>query len=151
MLKKGFWMTSQRIAWMYSIGIVRYWNTFDKKIDILKMVLISHFLLLLLLFLSNVEWLTTRPDVIKLFCCIFYILSNGLVTLGLIKFYRNQWYNLWMIVTSWSVCPWQAFPAKSNVCKKGRCLPVWSIFQVLHSRVGSWPYPQTLHIAGKIC
>jgi hypothetical protein len=24
-------------------------------------------------------------------------------------------------------------------------------FQVLHSRVGSWPYPQTLDYAGKAC
>ena len=24
-------------------------------------------------------------------------------------------------------------------------------FQVLHSRVGSWPHPQTLDLAGKAC
>ncbi len=30
---------------------------------------------------------------------------------------------------SWSVCPWQTFPAKSNVCGYGRSLPEWSTFQ----------------------
>jgi hypothetical protein len=32
------------------------------------------------------------------------------------------------------------FPASSNVPDLGVSLP----FEVLHSRVGSWPYPQTL-------
>jgi hypothetical protein len=31
--------------------------------------------------------------------------------------------NLWISVISWSVCPWQAFPAKSNVCGEARSLP----------------------------
>ncbi len=41
-------------------------------------------------------------------------------------------------------CPWQAFLAKSNICGLGQSLPKWSTFQVLHSRVGSWPYAQRL-------
>ncbi len=29
--------------------------------------------------------------------------------------------NLRMLVISYSVCPWQAFPAYTNVCKTGSC------------------------------
>jgi hypothetical protein len=32
-----------------------------------------------------------------------------------IKQYRNK-KKLRILVISWSVCPWQAFPAKSNIC-----------------------------------
>jgi hypothetical protein len=39
---------------------------------------------------------------------------------------------------------WQALPAKSNVFEQSRNLPEWGTFQVLHSRVGPWPYPQTI-------
>ncbi len=59
--------------------------------------------------------------------------------------------NLYIFVISQSVCPWQAFPAQSNVCRQGRSLPELSTFQVLHSRVGSWPHPQVLDNVGIVC
>jgi hypothetical protein len=50
-------------------------------------------------------------DVIKLFYC------------------RNSQ----IFIISWSVCPWQAFPAWSNVCGKGREPTLkWSSWKVLH-------------------
>ncbi len=32
-----------------------------------------------------------------------------------------------------------------------KVLQEWNTFQVLHSRVGAWPYPQTLDWTGKAC
>ncbi len=55
-----------------------------------------------------------------------------------------------MLIKNWSTCPWQTFPALSNVCEKGRSLPKQSTCQVLKSRVGSWRYPPTLDQARKI-
>jgi hypothetical protein len=52
--------------------------------------------------------------------------------------------NLRMFVISWSVCFWQAFPSKYYVCEQGR-------FWVLHTRVGSWPCPETYNWAGEAC
>ncbi len=50
-----------------------------------------------------------------------------------------------LFIISQSICPWQAFPAQSNVQSQ----PERSDFQVLHSRIGSWPHPQTLDQAGE--
>ncbi len=44
---------------------------------------------------------------------------------------------------SQSVCSWHAYPAYSNVCKKG-----WTYPSEVSS---SWPYPQTLDQVGKDC
>ncbi len=52
--------------------------------------------------------------------------------------------NLQIYVMTWNVCPWQAFPALSHACRYDWSLPEWSTFQMLYSRVGSLPYPQTL-------
>ncbi len=59
--------------------------------------------------------------------------------------------NLRIFVISQSVCPWQAFPAQSNVCVRGQEPTLdWSKGKVLHlGRL--WPYPQTLDQAGKTC
>ncbi len=57
--------------------------------------------------------------------------------------------NLQIFVISYSACPWKAFTAKSNVCEYRWILPKCSPFQLLHSRVGSPPHPQTLDYARK--
>jgi hypothetical protein len=48
--------------------------------------------------------------------------------------------NLRMFVISWCFSL-PSLPAQSNVCKEGF---EWSTFQVIHFRVGPWPYPQVL-------
>jgi len=42
----------------------------------------------------------------------------------------------------------QAYPIN---CEEVWSLPEWGILWVLHSRYYTWPYPQTLDLAGKVC
>ncbi len=46
-------------------------------------------------------------------------------------------------IISWSVCPWQGFPAWSNVLGKARSLP-YSGAPKGTSLQEAWPYLQTL-------
>ncbi len=53
-----------------------------------------------------------------------------------------------LFIISYSVCPWQAFPAQS----KARSLPQSGAPGVRSfTRVCSWPHPKTLDQAGKAC
>jgi hypothetical protein len=77
------------------------------------------------------------------------------MTLSFNSFFQGQCYktfygrNLSISVTSYSVCPWQAFPAKSNVCEQGQEPKVeWGTRKVFHlNRL--LPYLQTLYYHGK--
>ncbi len=61
------------------------------------------------------------------------------------KFHRHH---LWILAKRWCICPWQVFPAQSNVWWYCQSLLNWNTFQVLPSWGGSWPYPQTLDYSG---
>ncbi len=67
---------------------------------------------------------------------------------NIIKLFYGR--NLQMFVISKSICPWQVFLALSIV-SVGSYPSEATFFQVLISRVGSWPYPQTLCKAGEAC
>ncbi len=77
------------------------------------------------------------------------------------KFYTTFYVrNLQMLVIIYGICTWQAFPAwmlTSKVWLYPQTLSQPSLmfasdtFHLLHSRVGSWPYPQPLDQAGKAC
>ncbi len=47
--------------------------------------------------------------------------------------------------------PGKPFQPSLMYVGKARSLPKSSLFQVLHSRVGSWPCPQTFDQARKAC
>ncbi len=47
---------------------------------------------------------------------------------------------------SWSVFPWQAFPAKYKLVSKAGAKMGRNPFNVLASRVRSWTYAHILHI-----
>jgi hypothetical protein len=66
-------------------------------------------------------------NVIKLFMTVFAIAHNKPVFVPGMPFQSNKMFEL-----GWN-------------------LPEWSISQVLRSRVGSWPYPQTLDFTGYAC
>ncbi len=58
---------------------------------------------------------------------------------------------LQMFLISQGVYLQQEILAQSNICEYVQSLPVLSTFLVLHSRVSSWPYPQTLDQVGNAC